>query len=94
MEDELMNDIIDCIDIPIVVRETVDVEDKYIITQAILTLIRKRERKFLENVLVALDKYYVDCYEDGSYPCDPSSNQIIDAIRQDIRQLNARNTEC
>jgi hypothetical protein len=36
-----MRDIIDCIDIPIVVRETVNVEDKYIIAEAILPLIRK-----------------------------------------------------
>jgi hypothetical protein len=38
-----LSTIISCIDIPIVVRETVDVEDKYIIAEAILDLIRKRE---------------------------------------------------
>ena len=57
MEDELMRDIIDCIDIPIVVRETVDVEDKYIIATAILTLIRKRENVAYQQGIINAHKH-------------------------------------
>ena len=34
-----------------------------------------------ERFLSVVDEFYVDCYEDGTYPCDPQYNQVIDEIR-------------
>jgi polyhydroxyalkanoate synthesis regulator phasin len=86
MEDELISDLQEIITDISNFGEMNQLQiDQY--CEEILTLIRKREKELLEKLFVALDKYYVDCYDDGSYPCDPSGNQIIDAIRQDIQQL-------